>query len=205
MLYSRPSSLQSDAWNPLVDFANELCPKWSLGCNYDVIPELSLGPTQKLILSDEETLRRQRPEERIFEHLCLIVNCHENAARVPGNFYKIGVCSTGQMPDIICQQVHKWYQDSESEMNRINDVMQAKIWDALQRGTVVVHCLAGIHRAACIVACHFLWRHYVLRDRGVTNDVFEIYACLKAARPHVEPAYGLVLERYKKHLQSVTA
>ena len=25
-------------------------------------------------------------------------------------------------------------------------------------GSVAVHCLAGIHRAACIVACHFLFR-----------------------------------------------
>ena len=44
-------------------------------------------------------------------------------------------------------------------MNDANDAIQEAIWAQLQRGTVAVHCLAGIHRAACIVACHYLWRY----------------------------------------------
>eukprot|EP00971_Amphidinium_carterae_P252919 5021238-Amphidinium_carterae.1 len=36
-------------------------------------------------------------------------------------------------------------------MNKRNDEIQKAMWTALQRGTVAVHCLAGIHRA--LIAC----------------------------------------------------
>lgn len=182
---------------------NELCPKHHPLANYDVIPQLSLGPTQKLILCDEASLTRQMPEERIFEHLSLIVNCHEPS--VCNGFYKVGVCGSGRMPKIVCQEVHKWYSLGEADMNRTNDQIQEKIWENLQSGSVAVHCLAGIHRAACIVACHFLWRHYTLRDHRVPKDPTEIYDCLQAARPHVEPAYKHVLESYRGYLQAKLA
>lgn len=182
---------------------DSLCPKSSpWGCNYDVIPDLSLGLTQRLILCDEATLTRSLPEERIFEHLTLIVNCHE-VKFVPGK-YKIGSCKKQRGPDVICEAVHGWHSDAKN-MNSKNDAIQSAIWQSLQHGTVAVHCLAGIHRAACIVACHFLYRHYVLGHSDIPCDMNEIYRRLKAARPHVDPAYGHVFKSYEAHLKARVA
>ena len=80
--------------------------------------------------------------------------------------------------------------------------MQAAIWDHLQRGTVAVHCLAGIHRAACIVACHYLWRHYALGQSEVPSKPDVIYRRLQAVRPAVAPAYAHVLRSYETYLKS---
>lgn len=181
-----------------------MCPKSSIFArNYDVIPELSIGITQKLILCDEATLMRELPEEKIFEHLKLIVNCHENA--VPRNKYKVGSCTIGEHPLVICQAVHGWHSRDAAGMNRKNDDIQRAIWEQLQHGTVAVHCLAGIHRAACIVACHFLWRHYALGHTEIPSDPVEIYCRLQAARPAVDPAYEHVLRAYEAHLKKRTA
>jgi len=179
---------------------DNMCPKRSIyGQNYDVIPDLSLGATQKLILCDEATLMRTLPDEKIFEHLTLIVNCHEDAVS-PGK-YKVGACSAGKHPAVICQAVHGWHSRDRSGMNKKNDEIQRAIWESLQEGTVAVHCLAGIHRAACIVACHFLWRHYALGDTKIPSDPAEIYRRLQAARPAVDPAYEHVLRTYEAYLK----
>eukprot|EP00927_Polykrikos_kofoidii_P037316 TRINITY_DN31450_c0_g2_i1.p1 TRINITY_DN31450_c0_g2~~TRINITY_DN31450_c0_g2_i1.p1 ORF type:complete len:331 (-),score=39.73 TRINITY_DN31450_c0_g2_i1:28-1020(-) len=181
---------------------DELCPHSSIFArNYSVIPDLSMGPTQRLILCDQATLTAVLPEERIFEHLTLIVNCHETHV-FPGK-YRVGVCGTGEMPDVICQAVHTWY--NASKINSVNDKMQEAMWKSLQTGTVAVHCLAGIHRAACIVACHFLWRHYVLGHRDIPCDPVEIYRRLKAVRPAVSPAYTHVLQSYQEYLRGLHA
>lgn len=180
---------------------DEYCPHKSIWANnYTVIDDLSLGDTQRLILCDEATLTRLLPEERIFEHLRLIVNCHEN--RISAGKYKVGACTTGEMPVVICQAVHEWHSLASNEQNSVNDQIQAAIWEQLQTGTVAVHCLAGIHRAACIVACHFLWRHYTLGHQEVPSSADEIYRRLKAVRPAVSPAYTHVLRNYEKHLQT---
>eukprot|EP00928_Gymnodinium_smaydae_P046185 TRINITY_DN30774_c0_g1_i1.p1 TRINITY_DN30774_c0_g1~~TRINITY_DN30774_c0_g1_i1.p1 ORF type:complete len:383 (+),score=82.04 TRINITY_DN30774_c0_g1_i1:42-1190(+) len=180
---------------------DDLCPKSSIwASNYTVIPDLSVGRTQRLILCDEATLTRSLPEERIFEHLMLIVNCHESS--VPGGKYKVGACGTGPMPDVICQAVHQWHSLGAAYQNEVNDSIQAAIWENLQKGTVAVHCLAGIHRAACIVACQFLWRHYALGQHAVPADAQEIYRRLKAVRPHVSPAYTHVLRNYEQYLRA---
>eukprot|EP00927_Polykrikos_kofoidii_P061386 TRINITY_DN56222_c0_g1_i1.p1 TRINITY_DN56222_c0_g1~~TRINITY_DN56222_c0_g1_i1.p1 ORF type:complete len:339 (+),score=25.11 TRINITY_DN56222_c0_g1_i1:29-1018(+) len=176
---------------------DEFCPHASIYArNYTVIPDLSIGATQRLILCDEATLTRVLPEELIFDHLKLIVNCHEST--ISRGKYKVGVCGTGEMPDVICQAVHRWFDNSD--INRVNDKMQEAMWKSLQTGTVAVHCLAGIHRAACIVACHYLWRHYVLGHRDIPSDANEIYRRLKAVRPAVSPAYTHVLQSYQAHL-----
>lgn len=181
---------------------DEYCPKQSpWASNYDVIPDLSLSLTNRLILCDEATLARHLPEERIFDHLKLIVNCHEN--KVQAGKYKIGSCSSSDQPAVICQAVHGWHGQQPESMNAINDQIQASIWEHLQRGTVAVHCLAGIHRAACIVACHFLYRYYILGHTDIPHNTTEIYRRLKAARPHVEPAYAHVLRNYENHLKSI--
>mmetsp|Transcript_68854 Transcript_68854/g.149862 ORF Transcript_68854/g.149862 Transcript_68854/m.149862 type:complete len:325 (+) Transcript_68854:48-1022(+) len=179
---------------------DELCPRASVWArNYSVIPDLSLGLTQRLILCDEATLTRSLPGEKIFDHLTLIVNCHERTAS-PGK-YKVGICGTEKKPAIICQAVHNWHSLDNAGMNATNDQMQTAIWEHLQSGTVAVHCLAGIHRAACIVACHFLWRYYILGHKDIPHDSEVIYSRLKAVRPAVSPAYLHVLRSYEAHLK----
>merc|ERR1712080_190192 len=113
----------------------------------------------------------------------------------------MGSCASQDPPLGIFQAVHEWHGLNDTEMNRVNDEIQRNMWDALQRGTVAVHCLAGIHRAACIVACHFLWRHYALGHRDVPCDPTVIYRRLKAVRPAVSPAYTHVLQKYEAHLK----
>lgn len=182
---------------PMVD---EYCPHASIwATNYSVIPGLSLGLTRRMILVDERTLCRSLPEELIFDHLKLIVNCHET--KIDRGKYKVGTCSAKDKPKIICQAVHRWFSLGAEDMNRANDEIQEAMWETLQTGTVAVHCLAGIHRAACIVACHYLWRHYALGHTDVSADPHQIYNQLKAARPAVEPAYTHVLQAYAAHLQ----
>lgn len=182
----------------------ELCPHSSPWArNYSVIPDLSLGPTQRLILCDEATLMRSLPEERIFESLKLIVNCHES--RQTEGKYKVGSCSTKEPPKAIFQAVHEWHGLNDAEMNRVNDWIQQTMWEQLQNGTVAVHCLAGIHRAACIVACHYLWRYHTLGHKNVPCDATVIYQRLKANRPAVSPAYTHVLQKYEAHLKRQAA
>mmetsp|Transcript_65884 Transcript_65884/g.122980 ORF Transcript_65884/g.122980 Transcript_65884/m.122980 type:complete len:379 (-) Transcript_65884:22-1158(-) len=179
---------------------DELCPRKSpLACNYSVIPELSLGYTQRLILCDEATLTRSLPEERIFEHLVLIVNCHESSPW-PRDKYKVGACRSSSPPKVIYQEVHKWHSLGAADMNQRNDEIQNAMWTALQSGTVAVHCLAGIHRAACIVACHFLWRHYLMGHQDIPSDPDIIYRCMQAVRPAVSMGYVHVLKSYQEHL-----
>lgn len=182
----------------------QLCPHstaWAR--NYTVIPDLSLGPTQRLILCDEATLTRNLPEERIFEHLRLIVNCHES--RQTEGKYKVGACNSKDPPQVILQAVHEWHNLDDQGMNDVNDWIQQNMWEQLQQGTVAVHCLAGIHRAACIVACHYLWRHYILGHQDIPSDSAVIYRNLKAVRPAVSPAYNHVLSKYEAHLKRQAA
>mmetsp|Transcript_21914 Transcript_21914/g.70557 ORF Transcript_21914/g.70557 Transcript_21914/m.70557 type:complete len:247 (+) Transcript_21914:139-879(+) len=117
--------------------------------NYSVVPWLSLGRTQALILSDEHTLTQRLPRERIFEHLVLVVNCHED--RPDKSKYLAGAVEGRPPPAVMAHAVHKWFSHDKGVVEK-NDAIQRAIWAALQRGTVAVHCLAGIHRAACIVA-----------------------------------------------------
>lgn len=58
-------------------------------------------PTQRLILCDENTLCREMPEERIFEHLTLIVNCHETQA---ASRKRPGVASGGFYIGVACKR-----------------------------------------------------------------------------------------------------
>ena len=136
--------------------------------NYSVVPWLCLGRTAAVLLSDEETLCRELPEERIFEHLRLVINCHQARALRP---YK----AAKQPPEVIAH------------------VLQAG-------GSVAIHCLAGIHRAAMITACHFLWRHHVLGHTSISCDWADVYRKLISVRPHVSPAYEDILRGYEAHL-----
>ena len=164
--------------------------------NYSVVPWLCLGRTQALILSDEHTLTTRAPNEKIFEYLSLVVNCHED--RPDTSKYLAGSGKGRPPPKVVAHAVHKWYARGDSVVQK-NDAVQREIWKALQTGTVAVHCLAGIHRAACIVACHFLYRHYQLGHAHVPCDCSEIYNKLQQVRPAVSPAYLDILRNYEAH------
>ena len=73
----------------------------------------------------------------------------------------------------------------------------------MQHGSVVSHCLAGLHRAPTIVVCQYLYRHYALGMRSVCNDVQEIYRRIKAVRPSVEPlSYIELIRKYERFLRA---
>ena len=172
--------------------------------NYSVVPWLCLGRTQAMLLSDEETLCRDVPGERIFQHLVLIINCHEDR---PGRPYKAGSPWTdgrGKPPEVVAHAVHRWYSNDAVAVHKKIDAINEAMWAAIQEGTVAVHCLAGIHRAACIMACHFLYRFYVLGHKSVPHATADIYKKMISVRPHVSPAYEDILAGYEKYLQRKT-
>jgi len=87
-----------------------------------------------------------------------------------------------------------------------NDAIQRAIWRHVsENGSVAIHCLAGIHRAAMITACHFLYRHYQLGHADVPSDCGDIYAKLQSVRPAVSPAYIDTLRMYEAHCRRVAA
>lgn len=192
-----PTMVKSDGIQWVGDEYTPKVSSWAQ--NYSVIPELSLGATQRFILCNENTLVRELPEERIFEHLKLIVNCHEQTLK--RGKYKVGSCSTGQPPKVICEAVHDWRMDMIT-MAKI-DKIQESIWAALQKGSIAVHCLAGVHRAACVTACHYVWRHYVLGHKSLPVDSDEIFDKLIESRPIVEPAYLYLLQGYSSYLKKL--
>lgn len=170
---------------------HDLCPPHGLFRNYNVVEELTLGRTQRVMLSDENTLRGpvEKNGIKIFNHLSLIVNAHESVeAHRPG---KYGVGSA--QPKILFQPIHKLMRARTEEVISVMDGIQEEMWRSLQEGSVAVHCLAGVHRAPTVVVCHFLYRHYALGHRHISNDVAAIYRSLKAIRPGVEPLGYIIL------------
>ena len=168
--------------------------------NYSVLPWLCLGRTNAMMLSDEETLCRDQTDP-IFRHLTLIVNCHQDA---PARQYKAGAPWHGAAPSVVSHAVHKWFGYSPAGRDAICrkiDAINEAMWEAVQRGTVAVHCLAGIHRAACIMACHFLYRHHVLGHASVPSDTSDIYEKMISVRPNVSPAYAHILNGYQNYLK----
>ena len=202
LFYARPRKAQSlsqiDATPTTLWDYPELAPHgtWT---NYSVVPWLCLGRTAAVILSDEETLCRELPDERIFEPLRLVINCHQDR---PGRAYRAGApWASGKSPDVVAHAVHTWYSTDRERTNQKIDRINERMWATLQQGgTVAIHCLAGIHRAAMITACHFLYRHHVLGHTNIPCDEAEIYRKLISVRPHVSPAYQDILRGYKAHV-----
>lgn len=127
-LYARkpaqpPSAVVSDRWN-----YPDIAPHGAF-TNYSVVPWLSLGKTHALILSDEATLTRTLPRERIFDYVTLIVNCHEDRPDIT----KYRACSG--RPEVIAHAVHRWFSHSEGTVD-MNDQIQRVIWYHIQRGSV---------------------------------------------------------------------
>lgn len=177
-----------------------LCPPMSLQANYSVVHDLTLGRTQRVILVDESTLARGGPHmPPIFNHLTLIVNCHQDAsANRPGK-YRTGSAE----PKVHFQPVHKLYGEIPNTIvTRLTDIV-VRMWDELQRGSVAVHCLAGLHRAPAVVACFYLYRYYALGHRQLPHNIDEIYGRMRAVRPSVAPlGYIELIKLFQRHMIS---
>eukprot|EP00667_Euglena_gracilis_P006978 EG_transcript_7043 len=177
----------------------DMCPnQGGRGLNYHCIEELTLGPTQRVLLSDEGTLNRGDPRVPIFKHIVLIVNTHEDESAARKDKYRVG-----DNPDVIYQPVHKMWNMGDEGVSTIMHGIQTRVWQALQRGSVVSHCLAGLHRAPTVVVCQFLFRFYTLKMYDICNDVDTIYRRIQAVRPHAEPlSYIAIIRKYEKWLTS---
>mmetsp|Transcript_84097 Transcript_84097/g.167845 ORF Transcript_84097/g.167845 Transcript_84097/m.167845 type:complete len:138 (-) Transcript_84097:64-477(-) len=133
------------------------------------------------------------------EHVTLVVNCHEANCDV-AKYFPHGR-KGGKSLEVIAHAVHTWHSFDGTPSVDKNDQIQAAIWAHLQAGnSVAVHCLAGIHRAACIVACHFLYRYHTLGHTHVPHVTDDIYRKLISVRPAVAPAYLHVLQEYEAHV-----
>jgi len=177
----------------------DLCPPKGLWRNYNVCEDLTLGSKQRVMLSDESTLRTGVDKNgiKIFNYLSLIVNCHEGQrANVPGK-YNVGAAK----PRLVFEPIHALMAAKPLTIITTIDKIQKEIWDALQTGSVAVHCLAGVHRAPTVVVCHYLWRHYALGHDQVCCDVPTIYKRLSAIRPGVQPlGYIQLIDIYQEYL-----
>eukprot|EP00405_Crypthecodinium_cohnii_P008666 CAMPEP_0206427420 /NCGR_PEP_ID=MMETSP0324_2-20121206/5025_1 /ASSEMBLY_ACC=CAM_ASM_000836 /TAXON_ID=2866 /ORGANISM="Crypthecodinium cohnii, Strain Seligo" /LENGTH=325 /DNA_ID=CAMNT_0053892687 /DNA_START=16 /DNA_END=993 /DNA_ORIENTATION=- len=208
LLYARPEDFRAAAPGPSVTSSDnldimalvqdEMAPKLGY-VNYSVVPWLCLGKKQRVLLSDETTLKNYHIKEKILEYVSLVVNCHEEGC--DHSKYRVGQSSPNRRPDVITEAVHTWFSGPSAEKNH---QIQCAIWQHLEQGgSVAVHCLAGIHRAACIVACQFLFRYHVLGHTHVPHEVDDIYRKLKSVRPHVSPAYQRVFQEYEVYVKSM--
>jgi len=186
---------------PISEDENVLCPSRGLWRNYNVCEDLSLGRTQRVIVSDESTLHTgvEANGIQIFNYLSLIVNCHETSASARPDKYRVGSAN----PRVIYQPIHELMRATPEHVVTTMDWIQEAVWESLQTGSVAVHCLAGVHRAPTVIVCHYLWRHYKLGHSKVCNDFATIYERLRALGPGVEPlSYLTLIDTYQKYLIS---
>lgn len=172
---SRPEQSAEDA---------RLCPPMSLHANYSVCEDLTVGGMQRIMLADEATLARGGAAmPPIFNHITLIVNCHQDASAARPDKYRLGSAN----PSVIYQPVHKLYGSPPSVVIETLRAIVEQMWQALQRGSVAVHCLAGLHRAPAVVACFYLYRYYILGHENLPFEIALIYDRIRAIRPSVAP------------------
>lgn len=172
----------------------ELCPPSGIYRNYTICDELTLGPTQRIMLSDEVTLHRgvEATDIKIFNYLSLIVNCHETEDAMTDDKYRVGTAT----PEIVFQPIHHLIGRGPQEVVLAFHKLEMKIWKAMQTGSVAIHCLAGVHRAPTLVVCQYLYRYYVLKMHDVDKDIASIYRKLSAKRAGVEPLSYITLINY---------
>jgi len=182
---------------PTTDDAR-LCPPMSYQANYSVIEDLTLGRTQRVMLADESTLARGGPHmPPIFNHLTLIVNCHQDVSADRPGKYRVGLAK----PTLIFQPVHKLYGAQPSVVLETLHAICTEMWRAHQHGSIAVHCLAGLHRAPAVVCCYYLYRFYALGHRHLSNDITVIYQRMRAVRPAVAPlGYIELIKLYERHM-----
>lgn len=179
----------------------DLCPPRGIYRNYSLCEDLALGPLQRVMLSDESTLGHgvEKNGIKIFNHLKLIINCHESASADKPGKYRVGTAR----PTVIFQPIHELMCAKQATVIAVMDRIQQEVWRCLQEGSVAVHCLAGVHRAPTVVVCHYLYRYYVLGHTDVCHDVTTIYSRLRAVRPGVEPlSYIRLIDKYQDYLVS---
>lgn len=176
----------------------DLCPPASLYRNYNIVEDLTLGRFQRIMLSDEHTLQTgiARNGVKIFNHLSLIVNCHESRKAHREGKYNVGTAN----PKILYHPIHELIS-SPDRVITVMDEIQEQIWESQQEGSIAVHCLAGVHRAPTVVVCQYLYRHYILGQKHICNDVREIYRRLQKIRPGVAPlSYITLIDIYHRYL-----
>jgi hypothetical protein len=159
--------------------------------DYHIVEELCWGQN-KLVISNESVLTAPlsgRPS--VLDNISLIVNC--NMASPPPY--------TVKSQRVICHPVHAMSRArgaSDFKLAAINE----DIWAGLQTGNVVVHCLAGVHRASCIVVSHALFRHYKLKHTHISSDIATIYTKLASIRKGVQPlGYLALVTSFREYLE----
>eukprot|EP01126_Amoeba_proteus_P057165 TRINITY_DN7256_c0_g1_i6.p1 TRINITY_DN7256_c0_g1~~TRINITY_DN7256_c0_g1_i6.p1 ORF type:complete len:298 (+),score=48.42 TRINITY_DN7256_c0_g1_i6:28-894(+) len=160
--------------------------------HFTIVSELSVG-THKLLLSNAlvllSNIHRSFSE---LQNVSLIVNCQSVSNR---HTYSV------KTEKILAHPIHDIGQNIESDIEVFMKI-NVQIWESLQKGNVVVHCLAGFHRAACVVVSHFLWRYHVLGHHFLSNDLNQIYSDLSERRRGVSPLdYIDFLKIFRSHLE----
>ena len=195
LLYAKPKMSQEEleaAMAPLD--LSELT-----GAKHSIVRQLSLVDNF-LIISNQETLCTHLPTEYCFDNLVLIVNCHES--NPDPKMYKVGTCSTLHPPEVRSHALDTFWKNDSDQVGEICDEIQIAIWQALQQGSVAIHCMAGNHRSACIAACQFLYRYYTLGHTWITANHIEIFKTLQSVRPGVSPAYTDIVVHYEDYLKN---
>lgn len=175
--------------------------------DYTIIEELGVG-VNKFLLSNESVLQAPpanaslRPAE-IFNNITLIANCHKKEST-----HHSGRGYTVEAKRVIFYPVHNLLRanmkDTADVIKTFTEFNEA-IWEALKEGNVFVHCLAGVHRAACVAVSHYLWRYYKLGHKHLSADVPAIYESLASRRPGVVALSYLSLVRvWEEHLRKQT-
>jgi len=159
--------------------------------DYHIVEDLCFG-NNKLIISNESVLTSPlsgRPS--VLDNLSLIVNC--NMASPPPY--------TVRAAKVICNPVHAMSRAkgaSDLKLAAINE----EIWAGLQTGNVVIHCLAGVHRASCMVVSHALFRHFRLKHTHISSDIASIYTKLASIRKGVQPlGYLALVTSFREYLE----
>jgi hypothetical protein len=171
--------------------------------SWTVIEELGLG-TNKFVLCNEAILTtndiRSRPSY-IFENASLILNCHKTEQEGGGR-YSVKAKAILYYP-IHTLMAAAFRPGGETKVIAVLKKFNEAIWEGLQTGNVFVHCLAGVHRAACVAVSHYLWRFYVLKHTHLSSDIQDIYSQLAERRPGVAAlGYKIFVEMWQSYLDA---
>jgi hypothetical protein len=166
--------------------------------DYTIIDELGIG-TNKFLLCSENVLTAPprnaelRPDF-LFDNITLIVNCHKKEK--PGRKYTVN------SKKVVYYPIHSLLgADDTEEILQTFNTFNENIWEALKEGNVFCHCLAGVHRAACVAVSHYLWRYHKLGHTHLPCDISSIYQSLASRRPGVAPlSYVSLVRTWERHL-----
>jgi len=175
--------------------------------DFTIIDELCIG-ANKFVLSNESVLTRKwnfshrdgsLDTHPVFNNISLIVNCHKTETEARDQYIV-------KSKKVIYFPIHTLIgilnsEEKKKKLIEIFNEINTEIWNALKTGNVIVHCLAGVHRAGCVTVSHFLWRNYFLNHKHIPNDVGFIYKSLASRREGVAPlSYAELLLVWELHL-----